>query len=89
MSSLSSEVKICNMALAHLGADRIASIDDTSEEAVQCKIWFEPIRDTVLEERELTFAERRFIQSPDPVKPIFTLFNRFKSPTNVIRVLTV
>lgn len=58
---MSSEVDICNMALAHIGASaRVTSIDppDGSAEATHCARFFYPARDSMLES-PWTFNLRR------------------------------
>jgi len=89
MSSLSSVVEICNMALGWIGADRITSLDDNSEQAVLCKLNYATSRDTVLESREWTFAVKRFSLTPTGVTPEFNWGNAFSLPTEILRVISV
>lgn len=89
MSSQTSVVEICNMALSWLGADRITSLADGSTEANLCNLNYPITRDTVLESREWTFAVKRFTLSPDTTPPDFQWGQRFKIPTEVLRVVTV
>ncbi len=84
-----SPVEICNQALSWLGANLIISLDDNSVEAKLCKANYEPIRDTVLEDREWTFAVKRL----EPVQlldiPLYGYSKAFQIPPEVIRVLQV
>ena len=48
---------ICNMALAYIGQGRIASIEEESEEAIQCGI-YDHLRRKLLSEHRWGFAER-------------------------------
>lgn len=89
MSSLQSEVAICNMGLSWLGADRITSLDDESEQANLCKLNYATIRDTVLEAREWTFAVKRFTILPTGDTPEFNWSQEYNLPTEVLRALTV
>jgi hypothetical protein len=89
MSSLSSVVQICNMALGWIGAERITSLDDASTEAILCKANYDTARDTVLESREWTFAVKRFALVPTGVTPEFTWGQQFDLPTEILRVLSV
>ena len=89
MSSTASVVDICNMALGWIGANRITSLEDNSEEAQLCDLNYERSRDVVLEAREWTFAVKRFTLLPDSETPEFTWSNQFKIPTEVLRVITV
>lgn len=49
---------ICNMALAYIGQGRIASIEEESEEAIQCGIFYDHLRRKLLSEHRWGFAER-------------------------------
>lgn len=49
---------VCNMALAYIGQGRIASIDEESEEAMQCSIFYNHLRRKLLSEYRWGFAER-------------------------------
>lgn len=39
---------VCNMALAHIAKGRISNIDEQSELARQCKLFYEPTRKELL-----------------------------------------
>lgn len=54
-----SEVSICNQALGWLGQPRISSLNEESTNAMLCRDNFETCRDSVLEERNWTFATAR------------------------------
>ncbi len=89
MSSLSSIVEICNMALSWLGANRITSLGDNSEEANLCNLNYAVSRDVVLESREWTFAVRRYTLAPTGTTPEFNWGQEFNLPSEVLRVLSV
>ncbi len=56
----SSQVEICNMALANLGVTTfIAQINERSKEAGVCRLFFDSVRDTTLEAFDWAFARRR------------------------------
>ncbi len=55
-----SEVKLCNLALGRIGiSQEIASLSESSNEAVQCKRFYEATRDRVLIEAPWRFCTRR------------------------------
>ena len=58
-STFVSEVSICNQALGWIGADSITSLDDDNTTAELCKLNYPHLRDTLLEERQWTFAVLR------------------------------
>ena len=51
-------VDICNMALSQLKAKSILSMGDQSEEAMQCKRFYDVIRQNLLRRHEWSFAKR-------------------------------
>jgi hypothetical protein len=53
---MSSIVEICNLALNHIGAKSITSLDEASESARKCKLVYEPLRDSVLRGSAWNFA---------------------------------
>lgn len=56
---MASEVEICNMALGLVGVSQtITSLDESSNEARQCKRFFAPDRDVVLRDFPWPFAKR-------------------------------
>lgn len=54
-----SETSICNLALSWLGTPRIASLDAQTTPAMLCRDNYATCRDSVLEERNWTFAQVR------------------------------
>lgn len=58
---MASEVEICNLALSHVGADSIQSLDDKTKEANKCKLHYGPDRDAVLGKHRWSFATKRVI----------------------------
>lgn len=53
---MTSEVEICNMALSQLRAGSINSLNESSLQAQQCKLWYPICRDQVLEDAPWQFA---------------------------------
>ena len=81
---------ICNQALTWVGANTIGSLSDTSDEAVICNANYEPLRDTVLAEREWAFAvERAGPVAAEVALPINGFDKKFALPAGTIRVLQV
>lgn len=56
---MASEVTICNLALSHLGDDRINSLDDPTRQGRACKLLYAAARDAVLREHPWNFATSR------------------------------
>jgi len=84
-----SVVAICNLALSWLGGDLIISLDDPTVEAKLCKANYEPLRDTVLEEREWTFAVKRIELPSLQDTPLYGFDRAFQIPPDTIRLLQV
>lgn len=49
---------ICNMALSMIGQGRIHDLDEESEQARQCKVYYDHIRKTLLSNFTWGFAHR-------------------------------
>lgn len=84
-----SPVEICNIALGWLGGTLIISLDDPSVEAKLCKANYDSIRDTVIEEREWTFAVKRLEPVALVDRPLYGYDRAFQIPEEVIRILQV
>lgn len=88
---MASEVEICNRALQRLGAGRIASLDDGSEEARQCNSAYAPLRDFMLRAHPWSFAISRAALAADIVAPIGdysdTPAYAYSWPTDAMRIL--
>ncbi len=86
-----SPTRICNIALGWLGAHQITSLDieETSTEWELCNLNYDTIRDSVLEEREWTFAVKRKVLNASSDIESFGSESTFLLPDDRIRVLTV
>ncbi len=51
-----SKIDICNMALAQLGQEPIASLDQDDERARRCRLFYEPVKQEVLRTHHWAFA---------------------------------
>lgn len=49
---------ICNMALAYIGQGRIASLGEESEEAAQCRLFYDHLRRRLLAQHYFSFSAR-------------------------------
>jgi len=56
-----SEVKICNLALSHIGAASINALTENTVVAEACNLHYEPTRDAVLRDHAWGFARKRQI----------------------------
>ncbi len=64
MAHLVTSTSVANMALSHVRASRISSLDSgKEEEAVECRIWYEQVRLQVLQAHDWGFARRRAVAS--------------------------
>lgn len=64
-----SNTKICNQALGRIGAKRINDFDSTTEDSgqfIQCKLHFEPTRDSLIRSYPWRFASGRATLSQVP-----------------------
>lgn len=88
MASLGSEVKVANLALTGLGADRIMSLTENSENARKVNAVFDLYRDEILRKHLWNFAiERRDFSAPLAASPAYEFDNYFQIPGDVIRII--
>ena len=74
-------VKICNMALSHIGnTSPIESIDEDSAEAKQCKTWYDYSRIMTLEAFNWSFARKRITLSAHSEDPPDDWVYRYNYP---------
>lgn len=58
------ETEICNLALSQIGAARLTDwAADTTESAVQCRLWYELVRDELMEDFDWSFARKHMALS--------------------------
>ena len=81
--------KICNMAILHVGGNKISSINDNSVEARICEVQYDTARDKVLEDKDWTFAVSRAEVAQNAVNPVFGYQGSFTLPSDCIRVMEV
>jgi hypothetical protein len=84
---MASEVDIANRALQKLGAARIVSLADDSENARECALCYAPVRDAELRAHPWNFSIKRAQLAADAISPIFGYANSFQLPTDCLRLL--
>jgi len=89
MSSLASEVSVANLALTDLGADRIISLTEDSENARKVNAIFDLVRDAELRSHPWNFAIERRSFNQTINTPVYGFDSEFQIPGDVIRILTV
>lgn len=86
---MSSVVAICNQALGLVGGSSITSLDDETTEANLCKTLYGPVRDSVLEAHNWTFALKWYNLPKLSSPPLSEFSNAFQLPSDVLRVVYV
>jgi hypothetical protein len=85
-----SETHICNMALGRIGAERIVSFDDASEEsveAIQCRLHYAQTRDALIRSHWWRFARARAILSANTTdEPLSEWDYAYDLPTDFLRM---
>jgi hypothetical protein len=80
----SSQVQISNLALAHIGVSQfIAAPNEKSKEANICALFFEQVRDNLLESLEWNFASRR-VKLAQTTSAITNWLYAYQVPTDCI-----
>lgn len=88
---MSSEVEICNLALAHLGdSATVASINppEGSAQAEHCQRWYPIARNSLLEMQEWGFATTRALLA-ELVNPFPQWRHAYARPSDCLKVLAV
>lgn len=84
---MSSIVAICNRGLQKLGADHIMSLDENTKEARECKLAFEPTRDSELRAHAWNFAVKRMAIPASGTAPAFGYSYAYPLPSDCLRLL--
>ena len=84
---MASIVEICNRALQKLGAERITSLTQDSENARTINVCFDAVRDAELRAHPWNFAIKRVQLAADSTAPAFTYDNAFTLPSDFLRLL--
>jgi hypothetical protein len=80
---------ICNLALSKIGARKIIDIEEESNEARACKMFYAECRDEVLRSHRWNFAITRVALTQVASEPAFGWRNGFEIPTDCLRVFEV
>jgi len=86
---MASVVEICNLALRQLGARRITSLGDSTEEARASNDVYERLRDDLLRAHPWNFATVRTSLAALSTAPSWGYDNAFQIPVDSLRILEV
>jgi len=86
---MASEVEICNLAMTVLGADRITSLSDNTENARRLTAIYDDCLNDVLRAHPWNFAITRVKLSLLVTTPLFGYDYEFQLPTDCLRVIEV
>ena len=88
---MASKVEICNLALTRIGANRITSLTDDSEEARQCNLMYQTMADEVMSEGPWSTTIARVSLAQTGNTPTYGYDNEFQLPTIpvLLRVLSI
>ena len=85
-----SVTKICNLSLSDIGSKRINNYEtDDSQEAIMCRLHFEPTRDALLRSFYWPFAAARSTLAQDATDPDFEWDNQFILPNDFLYLRSV
>lgn len=86
---MTSQVEICNLALAKLGQlPFITSLTEASKSANLFNVFYNPVRDSLIREYLWKFARKRVQLTPLTETPPFDGGNYFQIPTDCLRVVS-
>lgn len=91
LSETLNETTICNRALDEIGANRIkTNVDnDSSLEAIKCRLHYEPTRDALLRSHWWRFASGRATLTEDTATPDFEWGVQFVLPTDFLAMKSI
>lgn len=82
------DTQICNLALAEVGDSySITDIDETSNQASLCRLFFEPTRDSLLRSHQWSFARTLADLSAVATAPVFGWDYQYTLPADFIRLI--
>ena len=85
--------KICNQSLGKMGSLRINDFSDSTEsspQAIQCRLNFEPTRDALLRSHWWRFASTRKVLSRNAIDPVTDEYdNQFILPTDFLAMKSI
>lgn len=90
MPTVTSEVELCNLALARLGNDRqLTALTDANKAARLCNLMYGPTRDAVLRAHPWNFAIRRVSLAAESgwEDPTEEFDYRFPLPSNFLKII--
>lgn len=81
---MASKVQLCNRALLRLGAARITSLTDGTQEATLCNLVFNDIADEVMSSGTWAVCVRRAELNATSTEPAFGFDYEYQLPTNPV-----
>lgn len=82
------DTQVCNLALAEVGDSySLTDINETSNQAAVCRLFFEPTRDYMLREHPWNFARQLSALSRLADAPPFGWDNQFQLPADFLRLV--
>jgi len=85
---ITTTTEICNLALARLGARRIANYEsDTTTEAKACRLQFELVRDGLLRRHQWDFATTSKMLSRLATDPLSEQESAWQMPADCVRII--
>lgn len=79
------QIKICNLALIRVGADRISSISQDTKSAIILNAIYEQCRDAVLRDHKWNFALKRVTLDPTGDEPAWGYDYEYDLPADYLR----
>jgi hypothetical protein len=82
------DTQLCNLALAEIGDSyTITDINETSNQAAVCRLFFDPTRDAMLRAHQWNFARALSDLSALSTDPVFGWDYQFPLPSDFIRLV--
>lgn len=81
------QIKVCNLALIRVGADRISSITEDKKSAILLNAIYDQCRDEVQRARRWNFNTKRAVLAPTSTTPAFGYTYEYDLPADWLRTL--
>jgi len=83
---MTSQVEICNLALSHIGAASINSLDEASVQAQQCKLHYDIMLSQMLRDAPFQFAHRNEALAVLSEVDLFNWAYAYQYPSDCLRI---
>ena len=86
---MASSIDIINLALSKLGAERITSLTDGTQEAITANLFYNPIRKELLSQHNWSFARKRASLAALVDAPAYGFKYQYELPSDFLSLISI